>query len=288
MWWAAVATSTSHKIGDGRSSLNIINKWATVTTQSSSRDQEESPLISPHIICHQARRNTNFLEISSYKSRVGCVTRSFLFTNQKLNDLKAKVTAMTVESGQPIMNPTRVEVLTWLLHKCAVTAATKTNSGTFKASDMTFPIDMRNILVEKLPGKTLGNILMMINFPTSNQNEMAPNMIIHKLKNKKIQLQSISNMKALTSIIADMPLETALEMSRRLYESYVYSSLCRFPTYGIYFGWGKPVKVTIGGTVKNTTISLDTPNNDGIEAIVCLENEDMKAFQNDPDLVAFC
>ncbi|GJR07710.1 deacetylvindoline O-acetyltransferase [Tanacetum coccineum] len=195
---------------------------------------------------------------------------------------------MTVESGQPIMNPTRVEVLTWLLHMCAVTAASKTNSGTFKASDMTFPIDMRNVLVEKLPGTTLGNLLMPINFPTSNQNELAPNMIIHKLRSMKIQLQSISNLKVLTSIIADMPFETALEMSRRIYESYVYSSLCRFPTYGIDFGWGKPVKVTIGGTTKNSTILLDTPNDNGIDAIVCLEKQDLEPFQNDPDLVAFC
>ena len=77
-------------------------------------------------------------------------------------------------------------------------------------------------------------------------------------------------------------------MSKRMDESYIYSSLCRSPTYSIDFGWGKPVKVTIGGTIKNFTVLLDTPNNDGLEAIVCLEKEEMKVFQKDPELMTFC
>ena len=71
-------------------------------------------------------------------------------------------------------------------------------------------------------------------------------------------------------------------------ESYIYYSLCRFPSYGIDFGWGKPVKITISGIMQNFTVLLDTPNNDGIEAIVCLDKEDMKTIQNDPELLVFC
>ena len=56
----------------------------------------------------------------------------------------------------------------------------------------------------------------------------------------------------------------------------------------IDLGLGKPAKVTVGGIVKNFTILMDAPNNDGIEAIVCLEKDDMKTFQNDPELLAYC
>ncbi|PWA65997.1 deacetylvindoline O-acetyltransferase [Artemisia annua] len=276
----AVAISLSHKIGDGRTALNFMNHWATVNAKA-------APLINPHVLHHETV-NTNFPELTRCRSRVGCVTRSFLFPNKKLNDLKAKVTALTVESGQPIMNPTRVEVLSWLLHKCAVTAATNRNSGsTFKATGMLFTADMRNILVEELPRTTLGNFYQAIVFPTSNQTELEPHMTISEFRKQKKQLQSIDNMETVTNIIADMSFETVVEISNRIDESYVYSSLCRFPTYGIDFGWGKPVKVTLGGTIKNLTVLMDTPNNDGIEAIVCLEKDDMKTFQNDPELLAY-
>ncbi|PWA93298.1 deacetylvindoline O-acetyltransferase [Artemisia annua] len=283
----AVATSLSHKIGDGVTTLNFINHWATVTKQSRSRDKNDTSLINPNVI-HWQTRNINFPELLSCKSCVGCVTRSFLFPNQKLNDLKAKVTAMTVESGKPIMNPTRVEVLTWLLHKCAVAATTRANPGTFKATGMAFPIDMRNIMVEKLPGTTIGNIVCMLEFPTSNQSEFAPDITIGELRKRKSQFQSMINLEVATSILAEMSFETVLETSKRIDESYIYSSLCRFPTYRIDFGWGKPVKVTVGGGIKNFTVLLDTPNDDGIEAIVCFEKEVMNTFQQDPELLAFC
>ncbi|GJU84592.1 putative RNA-directed DNA polymerase [Tanacetum coccineum] len=68
---------------------------------------------------------------------------------------------MTVESGQPIMNPTRVEVLTWLLHKRAVAAATKTNSGTFKAS-VIYPNKDGKIKIDKFDGHDFGFWKMQI------------------------------------------------------------------------------------------------------------------------------
>ncbi|GJV50994.1 deacetylvindoline O-acetyltransferase [Tanacetum coccineum] len=222
------------------------------------------------------------------RSRVGCVTTSFSFPNKKLEQLKAKVTAMTVESGQPILNPTRVEVLTWLIHKCATTANTKTNSGAFKPTGMLLPVDMRNILVEKLPGTTIGNLLFLIDVPTGNEREFEPHMTIGELRKRKTQLQSIRNLETAAGQIANMSTETVSEMSNALNNYYIYSSMCRFPSYGIDFGWGKPLKVSMGGTMKNFILLMNTPNDDGIEVTVCLEEQDMKIFQNDPELLAFC
>ncbi|PWA91022.1 deacetylvindoline O-acetyltransferase [Artemisia annua] len=284
----AVATSLHHKFGDARSIFNFINHWARVNAALfHSRDIKDASLVNPHLIYYQ-NRNTNLPEMMASRSRVGCVTTSFSFPNEKLKELKAKVTAMTVESGQPIMNPTRVEVLTWLIHKCAIRANTKTNSGAFTPTGMVFPVDMRNILVEKLPGTTIGNIILMIDVPTRNGSEFEPHMTIGELRKRKTQFQSIRNFEAATGPIAEMSTETILEISNGLNNYYVYSSLCGFPTYGIDFGWGKPVKVTMGGTMKNFILLMDTPNDDGIEATVCLEEQDMKTFQNDPELLAFC
>lgn len=284
----AVATSLHHKFGDGRSILNFINHWAKVNAALfHSIDIKDASLVNPHLIYYQ-NRNTNLLELMPPRSRLGCVTTSFSFPNEKLKELKAKVTAMTFEYGHPIMNPTRVEALTWLIHKCAIRANTKTNSGAFTPTGMVIPIDIRNILVEKLPGTTIGNIVCGIRVPTRNENELELHMTIDEIRKGKTQFQSIRNFEAATRPIVEMSAETLSAMSNGRNNYYLYSSLCGFPTYGIDFGWGKPVKVSMGGTMKNFIVLMNTPNDDGIEATVCLEEQDMKTFQNDPELLAFC
>ncbi|KAK9072881.1 hypothetical protein SSX86_009316 [Deinandra increscens subsp. villosa] len=243
----AVASSLSHKVGDGRSFLNFIKHWATVTAK-----KDASPL-NPQILHHQTI-DCNLPEHLSGKSRVGCVTRSFLFSNEKLNDLKAKVTAMTTEAGQPIMNPTRVEALSWLLHNRATAAATENNSGTFMATGMRLPVDARDILAEKLMGTSMGNLCLAIEFATTNERDLEPHISIGEIRKQKVEFQSIQNLKTATEIVAQMSLETAFEKSKRIDTYYIYTSLCWFPAYDIDFGWGKPVKVTVGGTVKNTIV----------------------------------
>ncbi|GJR40766.1 acylsugar acyltransferase 3-like protein [Tanacetum coccineum] len=79
------------------------------------------------------------------------------------------------------------------------------------------------------------------------------------------------------------------EQQRKLDVGYICSSLCGLPAYDINFGWGNPVKTTLGGNAKrNTFFLIDTPSNDGIEALVCLGEQDMNIFQNDPQLLTFC
>ncbi|KAJ0805878.1 putative deacetylvindoline O-acetyltransferase [Helianthus annuus] len=277
----AVASTLFHKVGDARTMLNFINHWATVTAK------KDVSLINPEII-HYQNKNITLPDLLSDRSRVGCVTRSFLFPNKMLNNLKAKVTAMTTESGQPIANPTRVEVVSWLLHTRAMVARTKNNSGTFTPSGMAFPTDMRGVLVEKVAGTRVGNLVFSIDVPTRNQSELAPHVSISEMRKGKTAFRSIRNLETAMEMVAKMSPEVALERLKIVDEYYIYSSLCRFPMYDIDFGWGKPVKVSIGGTIKNTTILMATPDGYGIEASVCLEKEDMKILQNDPELQAFC
>ncbi|KAK9072878.1 hypothetical protein SSX86_009313 [Deinandra increscens subsp. villosa] len=276
----AVASTLFHKVGDGRTMLNFLNHWARVTAK------KDTSLINPQIL-HYPTRTINLSEMID-RSRVGCVTRSFLFPNRKLNDLKAEVTAMTMESGQPVMNPTRVEVLSWLLHNRAMAAATEKNSGTFKPSGMAFPVDIRGILVEKLSATSVGNLDLSIECPTRNESELKPHILISEMRKMKAAFQCIQNWEAATEIFGQMSPETALETLKRIDDCYIYTSVCRFPMYDIDFGWGKPVKVTFGGTIKNITVLMAAPDGDGIEALVCLEKEDMKILQNDPKLLAFC
>ncbi|KVH90235.1 Chloramphenicol acetyltransferase-like domain-containing protein [Cynara cardunculus var. scolymus] len=133
---------------------------------------------------------------------------------------------------------------------------------------------MRNSFNEPLPDTTIGNIYQMLDFPTSNESEMTPNAIIGELRRRKTEVRGIRDIESMMGMIAETYSESGM--------------MERFPAYGIDFGWGTPVKVTVAGTQKNVTIFMASPNEDGVEALVSLERRDMDIFQNDPTLLAFC
>ncbi|KAI3722613.1 hypothetical protein L2E82_33654 [Cichorium intybus] len=213
-----------------------------------------------------------------------CVVKSFMFPNSKINDLKLKVKAMTAESGEPITNPTRVEVLSWLLYKCAVTAAIKNNSGSFKPTCLYHIANIRDKMIEPLPEKSIGNFFVSMEIRTKNESEMKPESIINELKKQKTQFKGLRNIETAFDIISKTDLD---ELHGKLDGAYVCSSMCGYSLYEIDFGWGKPVKATLPGySRKNSFILMDAPNRDGIEALVFLGKEDMNSFQSDPELLA--
>ncbi|KAI3792310.1 hypothetical protein L2E82_06185 [Cichorium intybus] len=283
----AVAVSLSHKIADACSLAHLIHDWAK-TTRFCSGDQkhDESP-IDPQFIPLEYM-NINYTGLSLERSN-DCVTRSFMFPNSKINHLKLKVKTMTSESGTPITNPTRVEVLNWLLYKCAVEAATKNNSGSFKPTGVSHLTNIRSKMIKPLPENTMGNLFMIIDIQTKNESGMKPESFINEFKMKKMFFQSLPDVETTFGLLLNMCTKPALEEhQRKLDVSYICTSLCRYPAYEIDFGWGKPVKVAVAGDLrKNSFILLDAPNGDGIEALVCLGKQDMKIIQSDPELLAF-
>ncbi|KAI3739850.1 hypothetical protein L2E82_30262 [Cichorium intybus] len=285
----AVAASLSHKIADASSCLNFYNHWATVT-RSQHHDHDHDPShINPVFIPYKTR-DVNLPKNMPNRSQGDYLTRSVVFPNSKINELKAKVVSMTMEAGEPIMNPTRAECLTWLIHKCAVAAASKRNSGVFKPTGVCHAMNMRSNLVESLPETTVGNLYLVTEYPTVNESELTPSYIIGELRKRKKECRSITNAETALGMVADAcsDHDAMFETAKRLDDYYIYSAITMFPTYGIDFGWGKPVKVTCGGVLKNFIIMMDTPSGDGIDVVMCLDRQDMKIIQNDPELLAFC
>ncbi|KAJ9555429.1 hypothetical protein OSB04_010043 [Centaurea solstitialis] len=277
----AVAVSLTHKVGDASSVFNFFNDWATMTR---SKNKDASEMINPHFITNFQPRNIKVPKILPYiEEDNDCVTRSFVFPNSKKNDLKAMAIKMATKFGQPpITNPTFADCLTWLIHKCAVAAATKTNSGTFEPTGLGTMINMRSNFMEPLPDTTIGNVLQMIEFPTSHESEITtPNTIIGEIQKRETEFRRIRNIESMIGMIEESYSEASMmERFDKLKAYYMYSFLNRFPAYAIDFGWGTPVK--------NVTLFMDSPNEDGIEAVVRLDRREMEIFQNDPMLLAFC
>ncbi|CAI9281156.1 unnamed protein product [Lactuca saligna] len=279
----AVAMSLSHKLADGSSFTHFLKDWAK-TTQFCSREQKHALLPNDNddpkfIPLEHTNKNFKGLSLGSDE----CVTKSFTFPNAKINELKLKIKAMSEESGQPITNPTRVEVLTWLLYKSAVTAAAKNDSGSdFKPIGVCHQINIRGRLMEKLPEKSIGNLFMIIDIVS----EMKPESFISEFRKQKMKLQGLPNIQTALGYLSGIPLE---EVQRGIDSVYLCSSLCGYSAYEIDFGWGKPVKATMAGDLrKNSFIMMDAPDRDGIEVLVCLGKRDLAVVQSDPELLAFC
>lgn len=259
--------------------------WAKMTRFCSKEDDYP---IEPLFITFQ-EMNKNIKGYPSGKAD-DCVTMSFMFSNSKINDLKLKVKEVTAQSGQPITNPTRVEVLNWLLYNRAVAVATKNNSGSFTRTGVGHLTNIRGKMMEPLPENSIGNIYTLMEIFTNNESELKPEAFISELKKQKMQVKGLKNIETVMVLVSDFASDNAIEeQHKKLMESYVCTSMCGFPIYNIDFGWGKPIKATLAGNLmKNSFLLMDVPSGDGIEALVCLEKEDMNIIQSDPELLAYC
>ncbi|XP_071740663.1 tabersonine-19-hydroxy-O-acetyltransferase-like [Rutidosis leptorrhynchoides] len=278
----AIATSLRHKIGDGSSALNFIKHWAALTSHSRECNiNVTSPIINPQFISYQPT-TIELPKTDPYIPPNDVVSKTFVFSNTKIKDLQAKVVAMTMDTRQPIVNPTRAEVVSWFLHKCVSRNVTQTS--------VISPINLRNKLKEKLSETSIGNLFYPITFPISNNHgDVMPDEFISKLRREKVKFQNIRNLECALGTVEEMISETfILGTAQSMDTSYVYSSICGFPMYDIDFRWGKPVKVAVGGAFKNLSILMDAPDGNGIEVLVSLNKQDMNIVVNDPDLLAFC
>ncbi|KAI3805439.1 hypothetical protein L1987_27823 [Smallanthus sonchifolius] len=282
----AVAASLSHKIGDAYSLIHFLIDWAKMTRVCSNKEACEVP-IKPHFISY-GNTNINFSRVLEQQSN-DCVTRSFMFPNSKIDELKLRVRAKTGDSGQPISNPTRVEILTWLLYKCAVGAAMENNLGSLNPTCIRVATNLRDKMIEPLPENSIGNFLGAIEVQTTDEMELKPEFLIGELRNQKKKIHGLKNIEAAFAPLLNKFSDSDLEKhQRKLENAYICSSLCRYPAYRIDFGWGSPIKATTPGNLrKNSFVLMDAPNGEGIEVLVCLGKQDMGIIERDNELLPF-
>ncbi|PWA61445.1 transferase, Chloramphenicol acetyltransferase-like domain protein [Artemisia annua] len=276
----AVATSLSHKVADGGSISQFLYDWGKMT-------KYDEFSIDPKFL-YVPNINLNFDGLTLPTSK-DTVTKSFIFPNSKINDLKLKVQAMTAESGQPITDPTRVEVLCWLLYKSAVAAATTNNNSRFSIpTGINHAVSIRNKMIEALPNNSIGNRYMIMKMFTNNQSEMKPEAFINDFKKQKMEFCSLRNIETALGSLSTS--ESDLKETQGIIDAaYFCSSLSRYPIYDVDFGWGTPLKATVaGGMMTNCFLMISTPDQDGIEVFVSLEKQEMAIVQTDPELLAYC
>ncbi|KAL7617829.1 hypothetical protein Lser_V15G04417 [Lactuca serriola] len=286
----ALGVSMSHTIGDACTLLSFVNHWASVSRYGSADHRAMLPL-NPHII-HSPITNSVKLEAHVVNQVCGNrVKRKFVFPNKKLIELKNKVTILAEAGSTPfINNPTRVEVLTTLLYKTAL-VATLEKTGCLKPSYLLMMGNIRNKFIKKLPQNTMGNLVSVLMVHTRHATEISLNGMVAEIKKQKSMLEGIRSVhdaaENITQLRFKLGNDDIKDVAKR---SYWCSSLCGLPYNKPDFGWGKPMGASLAllHDDRNGFLLTDTPDGDGIEALVFLEKEDMEIFQTDKEMLSFC
>uniref|UniRef100_A0A5B7ACY4 Uncharacterized protein n=1 Tax=Davidia involucrata TaxID=16924 RepID=A0A5B7ACY4_DAVIN len=274
----AVSVCRTHKITDACSMITFMTDWAAATQQSETFPPEfiAKSILSP-------TPNDPFMVPEIELGKRNCITKRFVFDGLRISDLKA----MAVDSGA--RNPTRVEVVTALLYKCAMEASTA-NLGSFRPSILIQLVNMRSRVIPPLPKNSVGNFSWYFTVSTGKQSERKLESLVGQLRSGLMKLcdKAVNNLKVNEWLVTIR--ESMKEVKVLLDDLDVYrcSSHCRYPFYHVDFVWGKPILVRMAsGVVKNTFVLMDAPTGDGIEAWVTLEEQDMAIFQSDEELLAF-
>ncbi|KAI5674940.1 hypothetical protein M9H77_05890 [Catharanthus roseus] len=291
----AVAFGISHKVADAATILSFIKDWAASTCDlSSSHDVSTPVLVSDSIF----PRQDNII-CGQFPASPNCVRKRFLFSPEAIERLKSKA----IEFG--IEKPTRVEVLTAFLCRCATvagkSAAKNNNCGQSLPFAVIQAVNLRPLL--ELPKNSVGN-LISIYFSTIKENDTVnieqefTKLVIGELRKAKDKLKNLSQeklnyvarMQDFANCLKELDISSFFDMENVDIDAYLFSSWCRFPFYDIDFGLGKPIWVCMFQPhFKNCIILMDYPFGDdyGIEALITLEQEKMPAFENNELLLSF-
>ncbi|KAL8242537.1 hypothetical protein R6Q59_012839 [Mikania micrantha] len=277
----ALAVSFSHVIGDARTLSSFLSHWASVARYGSTDLTKILPLnprfIQSPLTQPPEKGPTPKLEIN--------VLRKFVFPNSRLSELKKKLAA-----AGSVNNPTRFEVLTSLLYKTLVAAATA-RSGCFKPSYLMFTGDVRDRFVPKLPQSTVGNLLKVMMVKSMHESETSLSSVTAEIRKEKQLLDGIQSMQDIVESINSI-IEKMRNGDLENFPNGIYwvSSICGLGFNKVDFGWGKPTGTYHAFRLHNANavILMDTIDDDGIEAMVVLEKECMDVFENDKEMLSYC
>ncbi|XP_015894432.2 BAHD acyltransferase At5g47980 [Ziziphus jujuba] len=246
----AIGFSITHKLADGGTLRMFIKGWAATALGHGEKVVPEFKAASYFPPSDDLSINFPAVEFK----KVNCVSKRFVFDASNLASLKAKASSLSVE------NPSRVEVVTALIWRCAISA---------RRSNSEFPL-LNWVLTHSL------NLRKKVEPPLKGARELG------EIQAKRFQGNDGRQ------VVLESYKEGGQMIRRDDINLLICTSLCNFQLYDVDFGWGRPIWVTLpSGSIKNVVSLMDTREGDGVEAWVSLSQNDMGLFEHDPQLLAF-
>lgn len=283
----AISVCMSHKVADAFTLSNFIKDWASLT-----KNNGESPCVItafPVLNASSAFPRGDlpiFPEYSPGKRSITTVCKRLVFDASKIKCLKAMMISQRVE------NPTRVQVVGAFVYKCAISALKNTNNNNqlMITTCLNVPVNLRPRMVPPLPEKSVGNMSWGFNVLSNIEEEEG--LELHEMVRKIQQgLSSFCDTYVKRFGLHDMSfisecLKAVTTKRKNDMVVYILTSWCRFGTYEVDFGWGKPKWVTtMPCPVKNIIVLMDTRDGEGIEALVNMEEKELILFERNVELL---
>ncbi|XP_050204597.1 BAHD acyltransferase At5g47980-like [Mercurialis annua] len=281
----AIGICISHKMADAATLSTFTKCWSAIAHSGSSNAVVTPPVFTGSSIFPP-------LDISIPPTPVGlmqknCITNRFVFSASGISALRAKLASETA------LEPTRVEAVSGLLWKSAMTAL-RSRLGYSRPSVWCMLINMRPRFLPPLPENYSGNCVGHITPKTMNEDnceiELEETFVrIRKeiegfSENYVKKLRGEGSLQAIFGLLKEYG---ELAMSNDT-DIYMCSSWCRFGLYDADFGWGRPAWVSFTCVKKTNTVTLmDARDGDGIEAWLTLSEEDMAFFEKNPEILEF-
>ncbi|KAL0535475.1 hypothetical protein IC582_029805 [Cucumis melo] len=282
----AMGISFSHKLVDASSISVILKSWSAAALG--------SDMVEPEFLQTSLVPSPEGIPIAAPPTDLGgkvkCSSRRLVFNAQSIADLKSKA------ASDITPNPTRVEVVTALIWKCAMKAQAsttrKTTSPSPNLSVMSQTVNLRKRLTPPSPEYSIGNLVG--NFVTDAIPAWEKDLkgLVELLRDgvrefNKNGIKRYEGKDCFTKIFEWLQQSGGLFM-REDVAFYISSSWTRFGLYEMDFGWGKPGWVSIGSIMfLNFVVLMDTKDGEGIEAWVTLKEDEMTFFQSDDELLSF-
>ncbi|XP_038686646.1 stemmadenine O-acetyltransferase-like [Tripterygium wilfordii] len=273
----AIGVRLVHKIADATTFMTFMKIWGSIAREA---DEVVHPeLFTGAILFPPVEYKFPSIADVPLIRDESCVLKRLLFTASNIDALKAKIASAGVQQ------PTRVEAITALIWKCAMTASRSIKGTCSRPSSCTHAVNLRKRLSTPLSEYSVGNILTPITTEFSETEIELQSFVLKlrkELKELKVNREEISdNMKKILET-------TSLGKGIGAVDAYTFSSWCRMPVYEADFGWGKPTWISfINFNVPNKASFVDTKEGDGIEAWVSLREDEMAIFEHNEELLSF-
>lgn len=279
-----VGVSATHKILDASSIITFLTDWATLARQD---DDPNNNFVLPQLV-----PLAKFLppgnkvppapgtEASSIR-REPCRTNIYVFSPCSIANLKIKAASENI----PI--PSRVDVVTSIMWKCLT-------AYSHRPSMLIQTVNLRKRVDPPMHAHHIGNFISFLAASKQESEKDIANMVVSlrkglfELDNKYVKRLKGGPDEAIGSILEMFRDYLSLMASiKDDLDLYKFTSWCGFSFYDVDFGWGKPILFsTIAVKSKNSIILMDTKDG-GVEAWLCLSEEDMRMFEKNTELITY-
>ncbi|XP_015165878.1 acylsugar acyltransferase 3-like [Solanum tuberosum] len=230
----AIGGCLSHKIGDGCTTSNFFKNWGILT-------RDINATLSLHFVGDSIYpQSIDPSVVSTIKSEESTyLGKRFMFPVDKLNALKVKIA-----HESKVQDPTHIEVVSALLYKCALVTRRVNGSNSFKPSSLYQLANMRERFNPPLSHDACGNISSGYFVEINNEREVNCSTLVGEMRKGKSNLHAKKNVIILEVVESIEKGKTPFH--RNGIDNYFCCSLIDFPLYKVDFGWGRPIRVSMG------------------------------------------